>query len=273
MQSPLPDPAASAPPAFEPDRFRTTVGHYRAGRPPYPPGLIRRVAERVGLSEADRVLDLGCGPGPLAIGFAYFAGTVLGLDPEPQMLAAAAAAAQGLAPNASFRQGSSYDLGPALGRFRLVTMGRSFHWMDRAETLRRLDAMIEEDGAVALFHGTHLDVPENGWTEEWRAIAETYAADDPLHERRRAGTWVRHEAFLLASAFCRLERISLIARQTVTTESLLERALSMSSLSRARLGERTEALVRDLTALLARVAPGGTLSEVLESAALIAHRA
>jgi SAM-dependent methyltransferase len=269
----VPDPVASTPLAYEPDRFRASVTHYRAGRAPYPPALIHRVAELVCLGETHRVLDLGCGPGPLAIGFAYFAGSVLGLDPEPQMLAAAASAAQGLAPNASFRQGSSYDLDPALGRFRLVTMGRSFHWMDRAETLRRLDAMIEAEGAVALFHDTHIDVPENAWTTEWRSITDAYAADDPLHERRRAGTWLRHEAFLLASAFCRLERVSLITRQAVTTEGLLERALSMSSLSRARLGERTEALVRDLTALLARVAPGGTLSEVVESSALIARRA
>jgi SAM-dependent methyltransferase len=264
MSDPLP---------FDPNRFRASVAHYRAGRPPYPPALIRRVAEQVGLGEAHHVLDLGCGPGPLAIGFAYFAGTVIGLDPEPQMLAAAVAAAQGLTPNASFRQGSSYDLDRRLGRFRLVTMGRSFHWMDRAETLRRLDPMIEAEGAVALFHGNHLDVPENEWTKEWRAITDRYAADDLHHARRRTETWLSHEAMLLASVFCRLDRISLVARQEVTTESLIERALSMSSLSRARLGERTEQLVRELTALLARRAPAGTLSEVLEWSALIARRA
>ncbi len=263
----MPDPLP-----FAPDRFRTNAAHYRTGRPPYPPALIRRVAERVGLGETHRVLDLGCGPGPLAIGFAYFAGSVLGLDPEPRMLEAASEAARGLVANVSFRQGSSYDLDPALGRFRLVAMGRSFHWMDRADTLRRLDAMIEAEGAVTLFHGGHLDVPENGWTREWREITDRYAADDPLRERRRSGTWLGHEAFLLDSAFRRLERIALVARHEATTESLLERALSMSSLSRARLGERTEALIRELTASLAHTAPAGTLSEVLEYSALIARR-
>jgi SAM-dependent methyltransferase len=258
---------------FTPDRFRSSAAHYRAGRPPYPPALIRRVAELVGLDGTHRVLDLGCGPGPLAIGFAYFAGSVLGLDPEPNMLQAAIEAAQGLAPNVSFRQGSSYDLDPALGPFRLVTMGRSFHWMDRAATLRRLDAMIEREGAVALFHDLRLDVPENAWVEEWRAITDHYAADDPLREQRRAGTWVRHEAFLLDSDFCRLERVSLVTRQEVSTETMLERALSMSTLSRARLGERAETLITELSAWLARAAPGGTVSEVLEWSALIARRA
>ncbi|HUC18354.1 MAG TPA: class I SAM-dependent methyltransferase [Acetobacteraceae bacterium] len=268
MSDPLP---------FEPDRFRTSVAHYRAGRAAYPPALIRRVATGLGLGETHRVLDLGCGPGPLAIGFAYFAGTVIGLDPEPRMLEAARAAAQGLVPNASFHLGSSYDLGTDLalgpGRFRLVTMGRSFHWMDRAETLRRLDPMIEPDGAVALFRDTHLELPENAWVKEWRVLADRYAAQDPFHARRRAGAWRDHEAVLLDSVFCRLERISVVTRHEVTTESLVERALSMSSLSRARLGEQVDALATDLRALFARLAPDGTLSEVLESSALIARRA
>ncbi len=100
----------SDPPAFDPHRFRVAAAHYRRGRTPSPPLLIRRVAEAVGLRETHRVLDLGCGPGQLAIGFAFFAGEVVGLDPEPEMLAAAQQGAEGLVPNAAFRQGSSYQI-------------------------------------------------------------------------------------------------------------------------------------------------------------------
>jgi trans-aconitate methyltransferase len=257
---------------FNPRRFRTAAAHYRAGRTPYPPVLIRGVAETVGLRAPHRVLDLGCGPGQLAVGFAYFAGEVVAMDPEENMLAAAAEAARGLTPNVSFRQGSSYDLGPDLGRFRLVTMGRSFHWMDRTETLRRFDAMIEPGGAVALFDDTHVDIPENAWRKEWREITGRYAVDDPVRQRRHDGTWMRHEAFLLASAFCRLQTISLIARRTATAENLIERALSMSSTSRAHLGDRADTLIAELQDLLARVAPGGTVTEVLEWTALIGRR-
>ena len=111
-----------------------------------------------------------------------FAGEVIGLDPEPQTLAIAVNAARGLTPNVRFRQGSSFDLDPTLGRFHLVTMGRSFHWMDRADTLRRLDDMIETGGAITLFRGQHLDVPENEWHQEWRAITVRYARDDEARE-------------------------------------------------------------------------------------------
>ena len=54
-----------------------------------------------------------------------------------------------------FREGSSRDLGPDLGTFRLAVIGRAFHWMDREETLRRLDAIIEPAGAVVLFGADH----------------------------------------------------------------------------------------------------------------------
>ena len=153
-------------------------------------------------------------------------------------------------------------------------MGRAFHWMDRAETLRRLDAMIEPGGAVALFDDSHPDVPQNAWRERWRALTDRYAEGDPVHERRRVkGAWVRHPPFLLASAFSRIERVSVLGRRMTTTESLVDRAMSMSSTSRARLGEaRAAALVAELRALFAELAPAGTLEEVLEWSAMIATR-
>ena len=71
---------------LQPRRFTSAAAHYRGGRPPYAPALIRQVAHAIGLQPQHRVLDLGCGPGPLAIGFGYFAGEVLGLDPELSLI-------------------------------------------------------------------------------------------------------------------------------------------------------------------------------------------
>ena len=61
-----------------------------------------------------RVLDLGCGPGPLARGFAPLVRDVIAVDPSPEMLAEARVLA-GQATNIRFVAGSSYDLDPALG--------------------------------------------------------------------------------------------------------------------------------------------------------------
>ncbi|CAN5124848.1 hypothetical protein BH10PSE6_BH10PSE6_41990 [soil metagenome] len=179
-----------APPPFDPDRYRSPAAHYEHGRVPYAPALIRRVAEVTVLGSRHRVLDLGCGPAPLARGFASFAREVVAIDPAPEMLTAARALA-GDATNIQFLPGSSYDLGPALGLFHLVVMGRSFHWMDRVDTLDRLDKMIEPAGAVTLFSDFAPAIPANAWRKVWRDIRERYEPNTGAHEHDPIGSATR----------------------------------------------------------------------------------
>jgi SAM-dependent methyltransferase len=257
---------------FQPHRFRTAARHYLAGRPPYAPRLIRRVAELTGLGSRDRLLDLGCGPGVLAGAFAPLVGEVVAIDPEPEMLRIAEAKYGGAA-NIRFMQGSSFDLSPSLGPFRLVTMGRSFHWMDRTATLHLLDGMIEPDGTVALFNSHLCEVPDNAWYGGYRDLLRRYAESDTTHARHRAGTWVRHEAFLLDSAFCQVDEVSVIERRQVTVEQLIDRGFSRSSTAPDRLGEAaTAAMAADIEALLRPLAVDGSLMEVVASSAVLAKR-
>ena len=50
-----------------------------------------------------------------------------------------------------------------MGPYRLVTIGRAFHWMDRAATLAMLDRIVGPGGAVASF-----TMPIPMWSEENR---------------------------------------------------------------------------------------------------------
>jgi ubiquinone/menaquinone biosynthesis C-methylase UbiE len=260
---------------FQPHRFRTAAKHYLAGRSEYAPRLIERVARLVGLGTADRVLDLGCGPGMLAGAFAPLVREVVAADPEPEMLRIAEARygeGEGGGGRIVFRQGSSFDLSPAWGRFRLVTMGRSFHWMDRADTLRRLDGMIEPGGAVALFDSDVLDLPENAWTAAYRAVVRRYAATDTTHVRHRGPGWVRHEAFLLDSAFNAMEQMSVIERRTVSVQQLVDRAFSRSSTAPDRLGDAAPRLAEEIEAVMRPLATDGMLPEVVATSALLGRR-
>lgn len=252
--------ASSQPVPFEQRRFRTAAEHYLAGRPPYAAGLIARVAQLCRLAPADRVMDLGCGPGQLARASAPLVAEVVALDPEPEMLRVAQAASMGFA-NIAWHRAGSDELSTQFGTFRLVCMGRSFHWMDRAETLRRLDRIVEPDGAVALFHDTHPDLPDNAWYGGYREILERYSSDDNAR-------WGRHEGFLLDSAFSRIEEIGVYERRETSIDVLVERALSMSSTSRAQLGDRADEMIAQLRASL----PPGGLREVVASQAMLAWR-
>jgi SAM-dependent methyltransferase len=257
---------------FQLHRFQSSARYYLSGRPPYAPRLIQLVSRLTGLSPHDRVLDLGCGPGMLAGAFAPLVAAVTAVDPEPEMLRIAEAEF-GRAGQISFVRGSSFDLSPAWGRFRLVTMGRSFHWMERAETLRRLDGMVEPDGTIALFDSETVDVPDNAWIMEYWDLLRRYGEGDTGHGRQRGSAWVRHEAVLLDSPFNLLDRVSVIERRTVKVEQLVDRAFSRSSTAPHRLGETaTQTLAAEITALLAPKADNGQLTEVVATSALLARR-
>ncbi len=195
------------------------------------------------------------------------------MDPEPEMLRVAGEAF-GQIGNLKLIRGRSDDLSPDLGEFRLVVMGRSFAWMDRAETLRRLDTILVRGGAVVLFDDSRPDdVPENAWNVQYRALRHRYAESNAANPRRRGSEWVGHEAILLDSRFCLLEAAVIIERRAVNAQELVNRALSMSSTTPERLGNATAAqLVEEVEELVREFVPDGTLSEVVEITALIARR-
>jgi SAM-dependent methyltransferase len=258
----------SGPPSNAFPRFRSTVPHYVAGRPNYAPALIRIVGDQIHLTDRDRLLDLGCGPGWLGVAFAPFVGSVLAVDPEPSMLEAARAVAAEANVRIELMEGSSYELGPHLGTFQVVTIGRAFHWMDRADTLRRLDALVEPHGAIVLFTDARPDVSENDWYKRYTALVDSYANREVGFPAAR----LRHEAALLDSSFNQLVRIGVIERRVVPIERLVDRALSMSTSSPEQLGPASDRLAQDLLAEMSQFATDGSVVEVIESQALIARR-
>jgi SAM-dependent methyltransferase len=262
----------NAPIPFEKHRFRSAAEHYRKGRPAYAPTLFERVAARVGLTRTDAVLDLGCGPGQLALGFAPFAGLVTAIDPEPEMLRIAAADAADAGHQIRFIEGSSYDIGPTLGQFRLTAIGRAFHWMDRADTLQRLDGMTDAGGALALFGDRHPELQENAWRAVYNAVLDSYSAEDSARRQRKGAGWTAHESVLLASPFSQLERIGVIESRRTPVAHIEDRLLSLSSVSRDKIGARADDMIAELRAKLAPFVVDGALSEVVESQALIAMR-
>ena len=251
--------------------FKSAAAHYLAGRPPYPDALIRRTAQLLELRDSDRLLDLGCGPGQLAIAFAPLVGEVVAMDPEPAMLALAREEAAAL-PNVQVVAGSSTDLGIQLGSFRVALIGRAFHWMDRVETLRRFESLITPDGAVVLFGTVGIAVPIHGWGQAYRDICKRYAAGHDKSGPSRSEDMTAHVPIFLESAFSQVEQISVFWKWRFGPEVLIDQALSMSSTSRARLGDRADEMVAELRASIPTWTEDGTFTEIQASNALIARR-
>ena len=272
MRVALTEPLMTTPIPFVPDRFKDNAAHYLGGRAAYSPRLIRRVAQACKLDGTQRLLDLGCGPGQISLAFSTWIGAGVAIDPAPEMLSIASGLGLGIAPNIEYRLGSSYDLSPALGQFQIAVIGRAFHWMDRPDTLARLDKLIDPAGAVVLFSTSHPDDPPTPWFTQYRALLEEYAQSDPAREQRKSDDWESHDSVLLKSPFASLERVSIVEMRRVAVESLLARAMSMSSLSRERLGTRLDELLERARAVLEAHAHDGWLDERVDSVALIARR-
>ncbi|CAH2598752.1 Class I SAM-dependent methyltransferase [Rhodovastum atsumiense] len=253
-----------------PGRFRGPAKFYTGGRPDYPPRLLARVATLVGGLERGRVLDLGTGPGFLALGFAPHAAEVIGIDPEPAMLAEAERNAAAAGRRIVWRAGTAETLDPALAPVRLVTIGRAFHWMDRSATLARLDLVVEAGGAVALFDTLQPNLIANAWHAAFNAVVERYGAADPARGHLAAAS--DHDAVLLASAFRHIERISVLEQRHTPVERLVDRAYSFAKTWGGQLDTPPQGLAEDVRAALRPYAVDGHVSEILEGHATLAWR-
>jgi SAM-dependent methyltransferase len=257
---------------YEPRRFRSAVPFYERYRLSYPPRLIGRVIALAGLTPGDAVLDLGSGPGLLAVPFALGGMAVTAADPEPSMLEAADAAARAAGVSLSLWQGGSYDLTPDMGPYRLVAIGRAFHWMDRAATLAMLDKLVTPDGAVAFFHDAHPDAPENRWFKTLREVTDRYSKDGSHIAERKSGGHRRYEPYLFASAFTVLDGLSVTIRQEISLDDIIGRAYSLSTCAPDRLGEKRADFEAEMRAALAPLATDGKFVEIAEMVGLVARR-
>jgi SAM-dependent methyltransferase len=240
----------------------------RAGRD-YKEVMLEAMRVRPG----HRVLDLGCGPGTLTLPLARYCGTMIGMDADPAMIAAAAQAAQIAGVPIEWRVGSSFDLAEDLAPLHLVTIARAFHWMDREATLGRLDELIEPDGVVALVNTELHPRGAMQWHKPFEELRNAHGRFDDFYRWRKSGEWEEHPSVLLRSAFSDVERISVFEARTANIEEIVARALSFSANSPAALGADGHAAYEaEVRERMLAIAPDGNFPEIVESIAIIARR-
>jgi ubiquinone/menaquinone biosynthesis C-methylase UbiE len=245
-------------------RFETTAAAYAARREPYPAAFFAAAAERLGLTGREALIDLGAGPGLLALGFAPYVGRLVGVDPEPAMVAAAREAAAAAAIAFDVRLGRAEDVGAELGAFDLVTIGRALHWMEREPTLAALERMLAPGGRI-LVCGSRMGAA-NPWRSAFERVTQAFSSGGEAGYRRA------HEEFFTASRFAPIADLLVAHRQPVDVETLVERALTRSTTSPAALGDRIDAFRAQLRQALAPFLPDGEAEEVIEAKARIYAR-
>lgn len=215
------------------------------------------------------VLDLGCGPGTIAIPLARRVREVLAVDPDEEMLAEGRRLAAG-APGLRWLRGDSTTL-RELPPFGHVVMGRSFHWTDRRAVLADLDELLPPGGVVALV-GPTRDPGEEPWEPVMRRVREEFGVGTWTATGSFQHTGEHHHDVLAGSPFSDLESGRYEQRLTYDLDALLGLQLSYSYTAPARLGDRLPAFVEAARAALLAADPSGRWELVTTTEVILARR-
>lgn len=253
--------------------YQGSAPYYVRGRLPYAPGLAGRFAETLGLDGRGRLIDVGCGPGVLALSLAHLFAEVVGVDPDPGMLAEAAQRAQTAdIRNVRWVRARAEELTADLGPFQVATFGQSFHWMDRDRVAALMRTMLAPGGAFVHVADVKDEVPQ---PENFPHPAPPYAAIQALVEEylgpvRRAGQGVlpsgtpdREADVLRRSGFGDPVRLRIPAGNPIvrTADDLAAWVFSRSLSAPQLFGADRTRFESDLRALLEGVSPGGLFAE------------
>ncbi len=247
-------------------RFASTAEFYLRFREPYPSAFFATVAGRIHLHGGEKLLDVGCGPGPLALGFAPFVRECVALDPEAVMVEAAL--------TASARAGLKLEV--QLGRiedfktdqtFDVLTIGRALHWLDRSATLEVFDRVVAERGRVLVCRASTIETSASPWSKPYEQVRDSWAnAGDRERYRLKPQEWFS------GSRFEEIDQVSVRQAQKVGVEGLIGRALSKSNTSPDTLGKRRSEFERELRAVLQPFAQNGVVEEEILAHAVIFGR-
>jgi ubiquinone/menaquinone biosynthesis C-methylase UbiE len=245
-------------------RFATTVPYYSRYREPYPPAFFATIAERLNFAGRERLGDIGCGPAPLAIGFASYVGSCTGVDPEPAMIAAARERAAESGVRLNLIEARIEQLPETLEGFDIVTIGRALHWMEPQATLRALERLVAEGGSILVCGASPPPGPSNPWLEPYNEIRKLWV-DHRGEERYAADA----EQRFADSRFRFVEKIVVSTAHSVTIEELVRRSLSRSTTSPQVLGERLPGFEQALAEAVQPFASDGAVREEIHAIARI----
>jgi SAM-dependent methyltransferase len=248
--------------------------YYARGRLPYAPALADRLADVLDLDGEGRLVDVGCGPGILALSFAHLFAEVVGVDPDAGMLAEGErrAAAAGIG-NVRWLRARAEELPAELGPVRVATFGQSFHWMDRERVVAIVLGLLEP-GGVLVHVSDRKDAPDEVDAAlphptppfaEMRELVKDY-----LGPVQRAGQGMLRygspdgEAMILrAAGYAEPEHLRVPAGGAMerSEDDLVAWVYSLSGSAPHLFGDRRGMFERELRAILRRASPSGWFSE------------
>lgn len=259
---------------WDPTLYEGSARFYSRGRMPYPQALADVLRDELALGGTGRLLDIGCGPGPLTILLAPLFAEAIGIDADAAMVVEAERRAPA---GVTFRRLRAEELPADLGTFDVIAFAQSFHWMDQVRVAATVRAMLRPGGAFVTVGATTHEGDGNVPREAIRELIRSY-----LGAARRAGQstvsdegprWNANEA-LDAAGFGEQREIPVPAGRVYdrSEDDIVASVYSQSSAAPHLFGGRLDEFEHDLRALLRAHAPADGYRERLRDEALLIRR-
>ena len=156
-------------------RFSDRVADYVKARPRYPDSLVDLLHKAIGLTHDHVIADIGSGTGLSAEPFLRHGHTVICVEPNPEMRAAAEELLQA---HPGFRSvaGSAAETGLADHSVDCILVAQAFHWFDAGETKKEFTRILRDDGWVCLVWNVRKTV-DTRFLERYEALLHEFGTD------------------------------------------------------------------------------------------------
>jgi ubiquinone/menaquinone biosynthesis C-methylase UbiE len=248
-------------PNFPANAFASTASYYARYRPPYPKTFLDNLIMRHrGSPDEERLLDLACGPGRVALPLAAHFRCVTAIDLEPEMIAEAKDIAKERAvANVSWLVGRAEDFEAPADPIDMITIGDAYHRVDQARVLDNALAWLRRRGSFIVLGSNPILSERPTWQRAVIDIVQKWTGQQdggyiPL-ERIVHDTAEGAEGFR-AHGFEDVAGYSYATSIVWTVDSLIGRYYSTSFCSRAVLGANADVFADDMKRALAEDDPG-----------------
>lgn len=168
------------------ESFDPAAVDYNAFRPPYPTEVVQIVVSAGHLSEASRVLEVGCGTGQLSVDLARRGCELVAVEMGPNL---ARLAQKNLAPfpRAGVEMATFEAWSLPAAKFDAVVCAAAFHWLDPDVRFTKSAEALHPGGFLIIVHVHHVRGGTSGFFEDTQPIYMKWGlSDDPFFQPPRA---------------------------------------------------------------------------------------
>ena len=256
--------------------FSGTYEYYAKYRPGIPKEVINAVIGHFDIKSDDRILDVGCGTGQVAIAMDGKIKEMVCIDSDPKMIEQAKKRIKGSKTKLIWiNQGSENlgKIGKELGVFKVAIISRAFHWMDQVQTLKDLEKLITDDGGIAILGDGSIWTGKEKWQQAVKKVVQKYLGEERCTRGRTFQQsdepW---ENLITKSAFKFVNNYKMPIVREWNTEDVIGWLFSNSFASPDYFGSQLNAFKKDVEKTLLIINPKGVFRETVDWSIIIASK-